>query len=185
MFGGFPFGEYLLFGSLVCVVLSAQRMSSERNEGDVKELYEQRAVQLWSYARRLGLSTDAAEDAVQEAFARLIRASEGRTPERPEAWLFRTVHNLAMDEHRRSRQRDTSIVRQSASSVAPMSFDARTALWDAVDRLPKRQRAVLYLRYRASLDFHAISFVLGIAEGSARSTCFQALRRLRVLLGDR
>lgn len=160
-------------------------MSRESCEAEVEQLYEQRAVQMWSYARRLGLSPDAAEDAVQEAFARLLRMSNPSTPERPEAWLFRTVHNLAMDEHRRTRRRSTAIEQQSALSIAPITFDARTALWDAVDRLPERQRAVVYLRYRARLDFAAISYVLGVAEATARSTCFHALRQLRARMTDR
>src|SRR5450756_958810 len=40
------------------------------------------------------------------------------------------------------------------------------ALWQAVDGLPERQRAVLYLRYRADLPFDRIGLVLGITSGA-------------------
>jgi RNA polymerase sigma factor (sigma-70 family) len=55
-------------------------------------------------------------------------------------------------------------------------------VWGEVDRLPERQRAVLYLRYRADLTFDAIGGVLGITASAARSHASQAIRTLRLRL---
>jgi RNA polymerase sigma factor (sigma-70 family) len=55
----------------------------------------------------------------------------------------------------------------------------RIAVWAAVDRLPTRQRAAIYLRYRADLDFSTIAHILGISESGARGDCFRALVSLR------
>ena len=48
-------------------------------------------------------------------------------------------------------------------------------IWAEVDRLPERQRAVLYLRYRADLPFETVRRVLGITSSAARSHATQAV----------
>jgi DNA-directed RNA polymerase specialized sigma24 family protein len=50
--------------------------------------------------------------------------------------------------------------------------------------LPERQRAVLYLRYRADLPFERVGFVLGITSSAARSHATNALATLRRRLGQ-
>ena len=52
-------------------------------------------------------------------------------------------------------------------------------MWAEVDRLPTRQREVLYLRYRSDLTFEAIGEVLGITSSAARSHATQAMATLR------
>jgi RNA polymerase sigma factor (sigma-70 family) len=52
-------------------------------------------------------------------------------------------------------------------------------LWTAVDRLPQRQRAVVYLRYRADFDFATIARILSISQVGARANAFRAIARLR------
>lgn len=145
----------------------------------VHQLYEQRATQLWTFGRRLGLAGDEAEDAVQEAFARYVRATQGDAALRqPGAWLFRTVHNLAMDHHRRTRRVRFVDPNDRGSPEVPEA-DQSIDLWAAVDRLPERQRAVIYLRYRADFDFATIARILSISAIGARASAFRALRRLR------
>jgi RNA polymerase sigma factor (sigma-70 family) len=53
------------------------------------------------------------------------------------------------------------------------------AVWQAVDRLPERQRAVLYLRYRADLPYERIGLALGITPGAARGHASTGLGTLR------
>ena len=55
----------------------------------------------------------------------------------------------------------------------------RVAVWAAVDRLPPRQRAVLYLRYRADLSYEQISNVMGITSNGARNDASAATASLR------
>jgi RNA polymerase sigma factor (sigma-70 family) len=138
--------------------------------------YQRRARQLWSYGRRLGLDPETAEETMQEAFARAAALLPGSVDEL-DAWLFRVVHNLAVDAHRRARR--LSAVREIVPPSGDADADERLALWQEVDRLPERQRAVLYLRYRADLEFAAIASILGITEGGARANCARALDRLR------
>jgi len=155
-------------------------VTAGETERAIEMIYERRAVHLWSYARRMGMDSSMAEQLVQEAFARLLLASRGpRSPENADAWLFRVVHNLAMDEHRRSRPSPVRLIQPEDRT------DERLALWQEVDRLPEKQRAAVYLRYRADLDFAGVAFVLGITESGARANVFRALARLRERMTDR
>src|SRR3989442_6140953 len=55
-----------------------------------------------SYALRLVADLGAAEDVVQESFMKLhAQFNEVREPRR---WLYRTVHNLALNHQRRARK---------------------------------------------------------------------------------
>ncbi|CAN0309129.1 unnamed protein product, partial [Phaeothamnion confervicola] len=60
----------------------------------------------------------------------------------------------------------------------------RQQVWSEVGRLPARQRAVLFLRFRADLAFDEIGMTLGITASAARSHCTQALATLRNRLGE-
>ena len=65
----------------------------------LKELFEELEAPLLLYAHKLVQNRDTAQDLVQDAFVRLHpRLAEVKQP-RP--WLYRTVHNLAMNHHRK------------------------------------------------------------------------------------
>jgi RNA polymerase sigma factor (sigma-70 family) len=60
----------------------------------------------------------------------------------------------------------------------------RTALAEEIDKLTKRQRAVIVLRYYADLSDADIAAELGCSEGAVRNAASRALRSLRVELAD-
>src|SRR5436309_2082799 len=66
----------------------------------IEELFEALESPLLSYALRLVGERGLAEDIVQEAFMRLhVNFAEVREPRR---WLYRTAHNLALNQRRAS-----------------------------------------------------------------------------------
>lgn len=139
---------------------------------------------MFGFLRRQGLSDEEAQDAVQETLLRLLRQLRGGEQiENPRAWAYRALFRLAMDQHR-MRRRLTLIVgrvgrveRDRGPATAPTND--RIAVWAEVDRLPVRQRQVLYLRYRADLSFDEIGRVMGISASAARSHATQAMATLR------
>ncbi len=143
---------------------------------------------LYGYALRLGVGSGRAADLIQEALLRLWRElSRGVQIASREAWTYRTVARLAMDEHRLDR-RIASLVSRLGERTTPrvMEIDSteRVAIWSQVDRLPDRQRQVVYLRYQANLSFEEIGQVMGIEPGAARSYATAAHRNLRSQLVD-
>ena len=149
--------------------------------GVLEACYARRSRQLWSFGRRLGLDPGAAEDVMQEAFVRALQF-DPRSISDLDAWLFRVVHNLAVDAIRHGGYETTG---PEPAVVDGSAHDDRLDLWRAVDRLPERQRAVLYLRYRADLKFDAIAGILGISEGGARANGARGLTSLRKWMGTR
>lgn len=142
------------------------------------------AQALFGFVRRLGLSDEQADDAVQETQARLLAEyRRGIAIANPRAWAFRSIYRLAMDEYR-LRRRVGLLVRRLASRQRNPGGDLadRIAVWSEVDRLPARQRHVIYLRYRADLAYEEIGQTLGITASAARSHATQAVERLRAAL---
>jgi len=151
-----------------------------REDDVVVEVQARHGQALFGYARRLGLSDEQAADAVQDALLRLWRQLRSEDLQQPSAWAFRAVHHLAMDQHRIRRRIEAlaGVLRQVVSPPAPEASD-RIAVWSEVDRLPARQRQVLYLRYRADLPYEDVAAALGITAGAARSHASRGLEELR------
>lgn len=170
------------------IALSSRRSSGASSELDraiVADLHERRGGELYGFARHLGLTDEEAHDAAQEALLRLwVALDAGTRIEQPGAWTFRTLYRICMDQHRwRRRVRGLMERIGPTPEVQPPDRVELIAAWDAVERLPERQRLAVYLRYRADLPFEEIGAILGIAAVSARSHVSRALDTLRELLG--
>jgi RNA polymerase sigma-70 factor (ECF subfamily) len=169
------------------VVGTAVGESADHVAHRVTEHYERRGRELWGLARRLGATDEQAADVVQEAHLRLWRElSSGTYVEDIDAWVFRVAYRLVMDQHRLGRRVRDLVGRLSVSHRESMThaLDDRLSLWPLVDRLPARERATLYLRYRADLSFEQIGEVMGITTASARTYASRGVERLRSTVGE-
>jgi RNA polymerase sigma-70 factor (ECF subfamily) len=149
---------------------------------EVEGVHHRRGRDLFGLCRRLGLNDDEANDAVQETFLRLWHESlRGVVISDPEGWAFRVAYRLAMDQHRFGRLARSVVDRLASATNARDQVDPadRLSVWAAVDRLPPRQRAVLYLRYRADLPYDRIAAVMGITANGARNDASAATASLR------
>ncbi|MCE9634513.1 MAG: sigma-70 family RNA polymerase sigma factor, partial [Planctomycetes bacterium] len=140
-----------------------------------------------SFARRLGCSAADAEDALQDALARLSAVrDDAPTSLGVRAWLCREVHQSARTRLRSERRRRT---REVATAVPPGAHrvDSATAIRDEVEfalsGLDDDERVAVQLRYLHDLDYKDIANVLGASEGACRQRVHKALARLRVRLG--
>jgi RNA polymerase sigma factor (sigma-70 family) len=162
--------------------------SSDRAWQRVVTLEQTIGPRLYGYAVHLGADGSRAQDLVQDALLRLWRElSRGVDVASPEPWLYRTVSRLVMDEHRfrrRIRRLMTDLAQRPIPKVMEVETVEHAALWAAVERLPPRQRQVLYLRYRADLTCDEVAHVMGITAAAVRSHTSQALVTLRGRLGD-
>ena len=156
----------------------------------VSGLYALHAGALVAFGRRLGLDDDEAWDVVAEAHLRLWRAlAAGQSIHDGRAWLATTTYRLAMDRHRLTR-RVAELRRRLGFGLglrathdgAADSTDALAA-WTAVDALPMRQRAAIYLHYRLDLPYEDVGRAMGITTGAARVAGSRGLATVRAALG--
>jgi RNA polymerase sigma factor (sigma-70 family) len=137
---------------------------------------------MFGFARRMGLSDAEADDAVQEALTRLLaELQRGVGLRDPKAWAYQTTYRIAMDQHRLRRRAAGLLDRLARHGPydRPSDLTDRVTVWAEVDRLPPRQRQVVYLRYRSDLTFDEIAAILGITSSAARSHATQAMQTLR------
>jgi RNA polymerase sigma factor (sigma-70 family) len=125
--------------------------------------YDAYSLPLTLYARNW-LSEDAAQDAVQGAFVRLM----GQTliPRDAKAWLFRTVRNDAITRLRRQECRARH-GRQLLQQQPPWFENHPDDLIDAqraqaiLMTLPEHQREVVLLRIWGQLSLKQIAHIIG------------------------
>ncbi|HUT32631.1 MAG TPA: sigma-70 family RNA polymerase sigma factor [Planctomycetota bacterium] len=132
-------------------------------------------------ARQLLPDRALAEDAVQEAFLRLVRRRERYDPTRPFApWFYAILRNVCTDVLRRQ-ARAAQAVQEAGherarreGGIAP-SGEALALL----GQLGADDQAVLVLRVVQGLAFGEVAAALGISEEAAKKRAQRALRRLR------
>jgi RNA polymerase sigma-70 factor (sigma-E family) len=69
---------------------------------------------------------------------------------------------------------------RSAAGDAAADVEARTDLWAALARLPRRQRAVVVLRYYEDLSEVATAEIMQCSVGTVKSQASKALAKLRL-----
>jgi RNA polymerase sigma-70 factor (ECF subfamily) len=150
---------------------------------EIEALYRARLGAFRRVARAILGDPDAAHDAVQEAFASVVRNRGSFRGEGPfEGWVWRTVVNAARMQLRAGAARPAAPLGEEAAANGHAQPDPR--LRAAVAALPERQRLVLFLRYYADLDYVAIAEALEISSGTVAATLNSARSSLRSVLEE-
>lgn len=129
-----------------------------------------------------------AAEVVDEAFTRAYeRWGRLRVMESPSGWAFRTALNVLRRRQRRATLEARLHVRWFAGGASDHTVPSPPAdwsveVWDAMRRLPVRERTALALRYVADLTTSEIADAMGVAPGTVGSTLHAARRNLAHLL---
>ncbi|MET7618116.1 SigE family RNA polymerase sigma factor [Streptomyces sp. NPDC005408] len=123
-----------------------------------------------------------AEDLVQAALAKAyVKWERIQRTEDPDAYVWRIMINANVDRLRRMRAREW-LTNRFPETAAPDRTDGlaqRSAIAEALDRLPAKQRAVIVLRYLEDHSETEVARLLGTRVGTVRSHTARALRKLR------
>jgi len=152
----------------------------------VTDLYSKLRAPLVSYVYHLVSSTRDAEDLVQVAFIQLFdQLAHNGEIENLGGWLYRVVHNLAI-EHVRQHDRRGSLLQQwfadrgalSAESVesAEDAFVRREQIENALAKLNERERHSLLLRAEG-LSYQEIADILEISVKSVSVYLARGLKK--------
>jgi len=146
------------------------------------------------YARRLLGDFNLAEDIVQEAFMKLH--AQFQAVAAPQPWLYRTVHNLAVDHQRRASRivllgspaDDQADPIQDASDSQPLP-DEQIARWEGIglvrlvlETLDHRSRELIRLRFHEDLSYKEIAGRTGLTVGHVGYLLHHALKAMAVEL---
>jgi RNA polymerase sigma-70 factor (sigma-E family) len=135
--------------------------------------------ELLRFGHMLTGSADAAADLVQDALERTLNSwSRIRQRDDPEGYVRRTMVNRNVSIWRkRRREHLTDEVPDQAEQLDPKLPDQE--LNDALARLPRKQRAVIVLRFAEDLSERQVADMLGCSVGTVKSQTFKALAKLR------
>ena len=111
----------------------------------------------------------------------------------PQPWLYRTVHHLAVDHHRRARKLTLLDDREAApaeeaADPQPMP-DEQIARWESIglvrlvlETLDERSREIIHLRFDEDLSYKQIAERLALEVGHVGYLLHHALKAMAVEL---
>lgn len=127
-----------------------------------------------------------AEDAADEALARLVALAPGDAPDNAEAWLTTVTTRLCLDRLRRRKREDyigawlpepvdTALLPEA---LAEQRDDLRIAVLLAYEQLGSDERAAFVLREAYALPYAEIAVILGAATPTVRQWVSRARHHL-------
>ena len=128
-------------------------------------------------------NTEDAEDVYQDVFLRLL--SENRRDwdeEHRKAWLLRVTLNRCADLQRFRLRRPVLALDEIPDLAGPADSEA-AELWEAVARLPEKQRTAVHLHYAEGYQTEEIAVMLNVPPSTVRTRLRRARIALKNLLG--
>lgn len=148
---------------------------------------------LYWHIRRLVVSHDDAEDALQETFIKVYtKASSFKGGEDSlEAWCYKIATNEALQLLRKRVHAfqsldtlGTELSRKVATESAPDASKSAILFQQAIMRLSTQQRVVFNLRYYDELSYTQIAAVTGKSENSLRTNYHYAVDNIKEYLKE-
>jgi RNA polymerase sigma factor (sigma-70 family) len=156
----------------------------------IEELFTALESPLLGYALRLIGESGAAEDMVQEAFMRLHAQFDA--VREPRKWLYRTVHNLALN-HRRDAGKIVPLEQpaKEGASATPDTTDPQPlpdeqiARWEGIglvrlslETLDERSRELIRLKFNEGMSYKEIGARTGLSVGNVGYLLHQAIKAI-------
>lgn len=152
---------------------------------DFERVYQENSLQLFRFLVRFTGDSDAAADAVQETFIRLVEQPP-RTSHL-KAWLFKVATNVVRETGRKHTRRLRLLEqgpRDSAIGDAPVDplsnverLEKQRVVQAALAVLPPRERTMLLMRAEG-LSLREIAEVIGTSPNSVGTLIARALDKL-------
>ena len=169
----------------------AAERTFQMDEEAFRAFYELTARSLWAYLARAAGDPRLADDLLQEAYYRFLRARVTfDSDEHRRHYLFRIAINLVHDHRRRPAAERSLDALPAAANAAAGGLDgrlddrsaARIDVARAMGRLKPRERSMLWLAYAQGWSHEEIARALGLRTGSLKCLLYRARHRLAALL---
>ncbi len=153
-------------------------------------LHRQLYSSLYHYAKRIVIDQDDASDVIQELFVKLWdkRTTIGEI-KHVKSYFYRALRSTAINHLRgmkmmESRNQYFSLVDLDLSTedhliAAESIFEQQQIVKDALNKLPVKQREIIYLRFYEDLEYKQIVEITGIKYQSVVNHIHRAVTMLR------
>ncbi len=154
---------------------------------DLELIYRRYRRQLFTCALAITRCRELAEDAIHEAFCRLIRRE--RKPRDLKVYVFRAVRNAALDQVRGKRPStvggDESIFEEEVAARDRVASDEmKTEIEHALLSLAERERETIVQHVYGELTFREIARIRGVPVGTAAAWYYKGLKTLESRLRE-
>lgn len=157
-------------------------MAADEDIANFERFARERQPALVRFAVALVRDPLEAEDLVQSALAKTWAAwPRVRRRDAPDAYVRRVIANEHIARWRH-RTRDALPRQRDRVEVVDPPPDRDELLWDALQSLPPRQRAVVVLRYCEDRSEAATAEIMGCSTGTVKSQSAKGLATLRTRL---
>tara|TARA_B100000700_G_scaffold275349_1_gene321113 strand:+ start:7462 stop:7989 length:528 start_codon:yes stop_codon:yes gene_type:complete len=129
-----------------------------------------------------------AEDLSQTVFIKLFKSlKKFRFESEFNTYLYRVNANTANTYFKRNKWRNILHLDQVEDPKYEDNIQDREwkkeEIWNAIGKLPKKQRLVVTMRISEILPFKNIADILDMSEGTAKVNFHHGMKRIKVLLG--
>lgn len=150
----------------------------------VNQLY----IPLCFAANRFLNDKDAAEDIVQEAFARLWEiCHKGRKIEQIDHYMYMLVHNLSLEWLRKKRLQEKFVYSRPVKEVnilhVIVEADVAMQIVAEIEKLPPRSRQVMELALQG-LDNQQIAHEMHISVNSVKTLKYKSIEKLKTIFSS-
>ncbi len=148
----------------------------------LRQFYRRYASEIYLYLYSLCKSRELAEDLMQDVFLKaLLSLSNSHTNIR--AWLYKVARNTYLNELRK-RNRESELDETTAISgdkllESIILNEQKKTLYQAMMKLPDRQREILELFYFSEMNMKEIASVLMLTPENVRVLACRAKKQLR------
>ena len=160
----------------------------EQDEKALARLYETYGKLLHNYGFRLVGDKELVKDTVQDIFVQLWNTAN-KLPDvnSPKAYLLVAVRRELLKRITRQRQFSDQFVENPESSVEEQFIEAQTnemiseGLAGFVEKLPSRQREIIFLKYYSALSTEQIATIMELTPASVYKLAYKAIDNLKQL----
>jgi RNA polymerase sigma-70 factor, ECF subfamily len=175
--------------------LSDQELMRIVQAGDISpasEIYDRYSGRIYNFAFRFLRNAEAAEDATQEVFVKMIRhANQFQGDAKLSTWLFSITANWCRDylrkaENKAKEAEDVLVTLPAPSELSPHHHLERRENEQRVRKAlgaltPEQREAILLSRYQG-LSYAEIAQISGCSEGAVKTRVFRAMETLKKAL---
>lgn len=162
-------------------------------QGDVtafEELVKKYQREVYGLACRLVSDTEEARDLTQQALLQaFVHIRDFRQQSAFRTWLFRIAINQCYNFLKTRKKygepadvQDMILESEDSPEADLAAEEERLRLYQALKKLPAKQRAVITLKLEQNLSYQEIAQVLGGTAGAARVNYCQGIKNLKKLL---